>query len=91
MQLNQLIDEAAAIAGSEYKLALTLGVPQQNLSNWKHGHRPCPIDLRAVMASIAGQDPQEELIEAIGERLSDERRDRLRMALKSRQSTISRI
>lgn len=92
MQLITLIEKAAQIAGSDYRLAQILGVERTAVSNWRHGQRPCPVDLRAVMASIAGEDPQEELLEAIGERLSEDRRERLRAALRERTSSaINRI
>lgn len=89
MQLELLIAKAAAIAGSEYKLAQTLGVPQPNVSNWKSGQKACPVDLRAVMAQIAGEDPEQELIEAISERLSEDRRSRLKQALEWRKLLVS--
>jgi DNA-binding transcriptional regulator YdaS (Cro superfamily) len=55
--LNQLIEAASAKAGSDYKLALELGVPRQNLSAWKHGKKTCPAGDVALMAEIAGMDP----------------------------------
>lgn len=41
MQLNVLIERAAAIAGSEYKVAKALGVTPQQVCDWKAGRRTC--------------------------------------------------
>lgn len=41
MQLEKLIERAAAIAGSEYKVAKALGIPPQQVCDWKAGRRTC--------------------------------------------------
>lgn len=54
--LITLIDKASENAGSDYKLAKLLAVNRQNVSNWRHGHKACPVADQALMASIAGLD-----------------------------------
>ncbi|MDH4419207.1 MAG: hypothetical protein QE485_18505 [Acidovorax sp.] len=64
-QLTLLIEKAASIAGSEYKLAKTLHMPQPTISQWKAGTRRCSPTDRAALADIAGANPAEEAIEAV--------------------------
>lgn len=64
-RLNILIDKAAAIAGSDYKLAQDLGVTRFNLSDWRRGKRAVPIGDIVLMAEIAGLKPDEWLARAI--------------------------
>lgn len=59
-----LIEKAAAIAGSEYKLAKAMGIPQQHISNWKQGTRTCTPEDRARLAGFAREDAVQELIRA---------------------------
>jgi len=56
-ELNVLIDRASAIAGSDAKLARTMGVPPQHVSNWRHGHKTATPADQALMAHVAGLDP----------------------------------
>lgn len=63
-ELNELIDRASAIAGSDAKLAKSIGVPPQHVSNWRNGHRPCPAADVALMAGIAGLDATAWLVRA---------------------------
>jgi hypothetical protein len=63
-ELNELIDRAARIAGSDGKLARTLGVPPQHVSNWRHGHKTCTPADQALMAHIAGLDAVQTLARA---------------------------
>lgn len=81
--IPQLIEEAAHEMGSEYKLAQKLGITPQELSGMKYGRRACPPDLVAVMTQIRGGDPVSALIEAVKDRLSDERKARLEEALET--------
>jgi DNA-binding transcriptional regulator YdaS (Cro superfamily) len=62
--LNLLIAKAAAIAGSEYKLAKLLGIPQPHVSAWKSGKRTCTPGDRARLAGFAHEDAQQELARA---------------------------
>lgn len=63
--LISLMDKASAIAGSDYKLAQAIGVSRQTVSNWRHGHKPCPVEDQTLMAAIANLDPIAELARAI--------------------------
>jgi len=63
-ELNDLIDRAAKVAGSDGKLARTLGVPPQHVSNWRHGHKTCTPADQALMAHVAGLDPVQTLARA---------------------------
>lgn len=68
MRLNVLIEQAAAIAGSEYKVAKALGVTPQQVCDWKAGRRTCSPEDRALLAEVAGVDPIAEIAEALAER-----------------------
>lgn len=63
--LDQLIDLASKAAGSDYKLAAELGVTRQNVSNWRHGKATCPAADVALMAELAGMDPEAWVSRAI--------------------------
>lgn len=56
--LDQLIERASVVAGSDYKLAQRLRVTRQMVSQWKHGHKTCPAADQALMAGIAGLDAE---------------------------------
>lgn len=62
--LNVLIDKASAIAGSDGKLAAALGVPKQNISDWRHGRKNCQPEDQALIAAVAGLDPVQTLARA---------------------------
>lgn len=57
--LDQLIEQASAAAGSDYKLAAMLEQPRSAVSMWKAGKRSCPAGDQVLMASIAGLKPEE--------------------------------
>lgn len=67
-ELNLLIDKAAAIAGSDYRLAKVIGCMPQNISNWRHDRASCSPENRALLASVAGLDPVAELARATVEK-----------------------
>ena len=73
-KLILLIEEAGLIAGSEYKLAKRMGIPQTMLTDWKAGRRACSPADRAILAGIAGQDAKDELVRATLEREEGTRR-----------------
>ena len=63
-ELNELIDRAAKAAGSDNKLAASLGVSRQRVSNWRNAHQTCTPADQALMAHIAGLDPVQVLARA---------------------------
>ena len=56
--LSQLIDKASNATGSDYKLATELGVTRFTVSNWRAGRKTCPAGDVALMAQLAGMDPE---------------------------------
>lgn len=66
--LNILIDKASAIAGSDYKLAQTLGVGRQVISNWRHGRKTATPEDQVLLAGVAGLDATPILARAIVEK-----------------------
>lgn len=62
--LNILIDKAAQIAGSDYRLAQVAGISRQQISDWRHGRKACPPADQALMAHVAGLDPVQVLARA---------------------------
>jgi transcriptional regulator with XRE-family HTH domain len=83
MQAPELIDRAQNITGSAAELARQLGVTFQEVSNWRHGRRTCPPDMRARMAALAGLDPIAAMVDGLADGLSDQRRAGFLEALKS--------
>ena len=55
--LNLLMDKAAEVVGSDYKLAQALGTDRQIISNWRHGRRTATPEDQALIAAVAGLDP----------------------------------
>lgn len=83
MQVKKLVEAAIDSQGNARALAEALGVQSQEVSDWRHGRRTCPPDMRARMAEMIGLDPIAELAEAYAENLSEKRRDSLRSTLKN--------
>ncbi len=54
-----LLDKAAEICGSYYKLSKRLNVPESNLSAVRHGKRRLPLDWAYELAEITGDDKDE--------------------------------
>lgn len=63
-ELKILIDRAASIVGSDYKIAKQLGIPQGHVSDWRHGRRTCTPADQALLAHMAGLDPVQTLARA---------------------------
>lgn len=81
--LDQLIKKASEQAGSDYKLAQRLKVTRQMVSQWKHGHKTCPAADQALMAGIAGLDPEAWAARAlIAQHEGSEKGELLKQALK---------
>lgn len=63
-----LLDKAKESSSSDYKTAKMLGVTPQIVSDWRHGRRkPQPEDM-ALLAAIAGMDPEAWLVRAVLEK-----------------------
>ena len=77
-ELNLLIDKASGIAGSDAKLSRLIGAQPQNVSNWRHG-KPCPPEVQALIAHVAGLDPVAELARATVKKFEGERKGDLLM------------
>lgn len=60
----KLITIAGVIAGSEYRLAKALGLPQSTLTDWKSGRKACTPPDRARLAIFAERDVAQELFKA---------------------------
>lgn len=90
-QLISLIDKAAAVAGSEYKLAKLLGIHQPVISRWKKGK--CSATDRAALAEVAGMDAAEEAIEGLieGIDLESPKGQRAAEALKAALKKIKKL
>lgn len=71
MTLIFTIEKAAAIAGTQAKLAEMLGERQQHVSNWKAGTRTCTIEKRIKLAQIAGLDPKRAAVEGLIDQLDE--------------------
>ena len=64
-ELNELVTRAAkALGGNDTKLAKTIGVSPQRISNWRHGHKTCQPEDQALLASLAGLNAIEVLARA---------------------------
>lgn len=82
MQALELIDRASSATGSDYALAKQLGTSRQTVSDWRHGRKTCPPDMRARLAEIAGLDPVDAALYALAESLSEQRRHGLTETLR---------
>jgi hypothetical protein len=79
----KLLDAAKTITGSDYKTAQLLGVGRAKLSDWRAGRgaKPQPED-HALLAAIAGLDPEEHLVRAVLEKHQNSPKgEKLRSAL----------
>jgi hypothetical protein len=70
-RLLHLIDAAAEIAGSDNKLAQQIEATRFQISQWRAGSRPCPLEAQVLMAGIAGFNAAEVLSYALIERNRD--------------------
>lgn len=64
------IDAAAAIAGSQRKLADLLELDHANLVKIKNGERPCNWRIRGKLRAVLGEDPARAFMEAMAEDLA---------------------
>lgn len=63
--LDQLIELASKKAGSDYKLAQLIHASRQTVSDWKHSRKTCPPGDVALMAQVAGLDPEAWTLRAV--------------------------
>lgn len=63
--INALIDAAKAKAGSDYKVAQMLGITPARLGDWRAGRQTAQPEDHALIAAIAGLDPEEALVRAV--------------------------
>lgn len=68
MSVQTLIDTAAVMLGSKYKVAQALGVAHTRLYDWYSGRSACTPEDQARIAAIGGQDAQDALVRAVIER-----------------------
>jgi len=54
--LDELIDRASKVAGSDSELARQLEVSRSFVSDWRNNRKKCPAADQALMAHIAGLD-----------------------------------
>ena len=64
------IDAAAAIAGSQRKLAELLELDHGNLVKIKNGERPCNWRVRGKLRAVLGEDPAHAFMSAMAEELA---------------------
>jgi len=63
--LDELIDRASKAAGNDTKLAIELETSRQAVSNWRNARKTCPAGDVALMAKIAGLDPDAWVARAV--------------------------
>jgi hypothetical protein len=67
-EIIDLMDKAAAMAGSDYKIAKSIGVTPQVVSDWRHQRRnPQPEDI-ALLAGLAGLNAEQWAMRALIEK-----------------------
>ena len=92
MQLDKLIEKAALIVGSEYRIAKDMGVPQGHIYEWKVGKRTCSAEDRALLAEMAGVDPILEIAQAMEERWAGKPKgERLRALFAKRLEAVRNL
>lgn len=63
--INELLDSAKTVTGSDYKTAQRLGITRQRLYAWRTGDQNAQPEDHALVAAIAGADPEEALVRAV--------------------------
>lgn len=67
-RVHALIDAAAEICGSAYKLSKHIGYSRNEVSGWRTDKRACPLEAQVFMAQIVGMDVDVVMREALIER-----------------------
>lgn len=63
--VNVLMDMAKSIAGSDYKVAKMIGATPQQLSDWRYGRKAVSPEDQALMAAVAGLNPEQVALRAL--------------------------
>lgn len=92
-ELKELIDRAASIVGSDYKIAQALQIPRGHVSDWRHGRRTATPEDQALIAGMAGLDAASWLARAtVAKHEGTAKGDRLMKVLgKASVATIAAI
>ncbi|MGJ7569625.1 hypothetical protein ACSFBX_03725 [Variovorax sp. RB2P76] len=69
MNIKELIEAAAEVAGSQVKLAALLDTTAPTLIQMKNGTRPCNWRVRGKLRAVLGEDPTRAFIAAMAEDL----------------------
>lgn len=69
MDVKELIEAAAKVAGSQVKLAALLDMAAPTLIQMKNGTRPCNWRVRGKLRAVLGEDPTRAFISAMAEDL----------------------
>ena len=80
-ELNDLIEKAGEVAGSQRKLADMLDIAHPSLIQMKQGKRPANWRIRGGLRAILGEDPARAFMTAMAEDLEQsEKADELKAA-----------
>lgn len=71
-----LIDKAAKVCGSAYKLSKETGFSEANISRVRAGKRELPIEWVPVLAEIAGVNARDAVAEVLAEQMPEGSRAR---------------
>jgi len=71
-----LIDKAAKVCGTAYKLHKETGFPQSHISEIKNGKRTLPLEWVPVLAEIAGVNARDAVAEVLAEKMPEGSRAR---------------
>ena len=81
MKIDELIEKASAVAGSQRKLAALVETEPANLIQMKQGKRPANWRIRGKLRAIVGEDPAQAFMAAMAEDLeSSENQDEKKAA-----------
>jgi len=67
-RIVRLVNAATERIGGQNEMARSISYLPSDVSNWKSGERPCPLEAQVLMAHAAGLDPNEVLAYAMIER-----------------------
>lgn len=73
MKIEETIEKAVQVVGSQRELARLIGEKEQNVSNFKKG-RPCSYQKHAQIAAAAGMEEEARriLLQGMADQLSEE-------------------